>query len=391
MKSVTVPKMKHLQAKTDNIPTMASSVNNPWIELTNNNYLWTVSASGTYKDRYIVFEARHSPHVGLIYDMQTKTLVGIPNPPYCNDVDRDFHREIVVNGVLYQLLPTHPIRRISLSPMSKWEETRTIIGLRNYTLVSSGSSIFIFDFDMKMHCYDTIADKISTYVTKIPGCVLSDAVAAMTNRLYAMGRGHGTKLGSNSVYVFNIATQSLSQAPPLPWPISGCSATTVLDRWIIYVEDQDVKICVFDTFTQEWSQRKVDLSRYCGAYSCITFGSHIIFFGRTKLVAIDIKHIIPDWTYEHIKHFILMRKLVDEGRAIPIIPFNRQDKVVQALMMDMSLDVFRNVLSFLTYLKSEMPTWSNHDWRNSLFTKVAKNYYSCSEELESESDTEDEE
>ena len=162
----------------------------------------------------------------------------------------------------------------------------------------------------------------------------------------------------------------------------------VLDRWIICAGEDNFKIHVFDTFAQQWSQSKVELPPICGAHSCITFGSHIIFFGKTKLEAIDIKHIIPDWTYERIKHFILMRELVDKGRVIPTILFKRQridtsdqihfdnEKVVQALMVNVCLDVFRNILSFLTYSKSELHTWSNYDWRNTSFAKVVKNYYS---------------
>ena len=118
--------------------TMASSVKNPWIELRND--MLVTGALGTYEHRYIVFKMW--PHAGFVHDMHTKTLVHIPNPPHPEDLRRYSRCDIVVNGVLYQLLPNYPMRRISLSPMSKWEETRTILGPTPDIIVSSGSTIF---------------------------------------------------------------------------------------------------------------------------------------------------------------------------------------------------------------------------------------------------------
>lgn len=260
-----------------------------------------------------------------------------------------------------------------------------------------------------MHCYDTIADKVSTNVTNIPERFPNCTVAATTNRLYFMGLSRMLRPVA-TVYVFDIDTQSWSQAPPLPKPIAAGAATTVLDRWIIYAGDyflderekrkeDNFDIYIFDTFTQQWSESTVELE-YGGACRCITFGSHIIiFFAGLKLEAINIKHIIPDWTYERIKHFILMRELVDKGQATPIIPNKKQkidtsdqiyvdnDRVIQELITNVSLDVFRNILSFLIYSKSELHTWSNNDWRNTLLTKVVvKDYYSYSEEGEYDTD-----
>lgn len=328
---------------------------------------------GTYKDRYVLFGTKDNGTV--MYDAQTQTVFRIPDPP---------HGELtLLNDVLYAFEQRRPIQRLSLSPKSKWEKVHTILETHPYTTVSFKNYLYIFGFHSLIYCYDTIADEL-TKISKIPNEVLNFTVAAVANRIYIIGGWNRySHEAVATVQVFDIVSQTWSISSPLPKALREGTATAVLDRWIIFSGgfahyrhhpnyQLNDKIFVFDGLSQKWCESEVKLSPPRKMHKCITVRCHMMYVGGLDdsyrfcpLQVIDIKNIIPDWTYEQIRKYILVRKLVDEGRATPIVlNFDYEDKVMQNLITDLSLDMFRNVLSYLIHPQAEHDR-TTRQWRNS--------------------------
>ena len=74
------------------------------------------------------------------------------------------------------------------------------------------------------------------------------------------------------------------------------------------------------------------------------------------LQMVPIRCLIPDRNWQRHKHFILWRQLIDQNRATRIILNEKKlllvdqkldtDTVIRNLFTDVSLDVFRNVMTF---------------------------------------------
>ena len=213
-----------------------------------------------------------------------------------------------------------------------------------------------------------------------------------------------------TVHVFDIATRTWLRAPPLPIKNSCAAATTVMDRWIVvsggqkryeYESAPINKVYVFDILSHKWSESDVELNPPRAEHKCLTIGTKIVCVGGIDefnhpkpMQTIEICDIIPEWRYERIKSCIRIRHLLDEGRAFPIIKnttfktrrtknrnntdmdklllekmvmnvagtkdiflqtlFTKktldrldEERVIHALFIELNLDMFRNVLSFI--------------------------------------------
>lgn len=356
---------------------MANVSKNSWTTLNNKNiepYIY--SAYGVYKNRFIVLARKpnQDQHENqkqiLMYDVQTQThtfLSGRHLSQYYNGT--------VLDDVLYVFTSDSPIQRIGLSSLSKWEEVRTIFEPYPRAIISDKDSIYIFGFHSKICCYDPVKDRLKETLT-MPKQVMEFAPAVVAGKIYIIGGWSIMGGFTSTVQVFDIVTQTWSEAPHLPAPVGNAAVTTVLDRWIIVSGGQshqpDYKnyvlksnIYVFDTVNQEWSTSDIRLTSSRVWHKSLTAKNQIVCIGgkdgsnnSCPIQAIKINEIIPNWRYEHIKHFILMRQLIDEGRAT-LIATNRipninktevceeRDKIIQKIFTEMNLDMFRNVISFL--------------------------------------------
>lgn len=337
----------------------STTTNHPWIVLSNSNIRTEDGLIyGVLKDRYILFESELFEQ-NMMYDIRTQTHAILPD-------EHVLHNDkcTKLKGLLFGFEKRNGIRSLCL--ISKWKKLGLEMNFQSFAVISSKSFIHIFDTETKieMHHYNP------------PEEVISFAAVVVNDKIYIIGGKCPFCHAINpTVHVFDIATQSWIKAPPLPKALRNAAATAVMDRWIVVTgglkhhEDCQVngKIYIFDILRHQWSESKIQLLPSRAWHECLVVGCQLVCVGGKDeslkicpMEAINIKHIIPEWGYERIKHFILLRKLVDKYRATPIIAskktktdttltkiYENQHKVVQKLFTEMNLDVFRNVLSFL--------------------------------------------
>ena len=389
----------------------SSATDNLWVELRNDGDIQFIQdAYGVHENRYIVFNARIGG--ALMYDIQTQSFETLPR-----QIPWGYVSSCILKGVLYRFDRNSRTHCLNLSPMSEWKNYGPFLGVYPTAVVCTETSIYTINALCKIHCYDTITNK-PREIARIPIPVVTYIATAVANRIYIIGGStKSTHKAVATVQVFDINSQTWSQAPPFPKTIRQAAVTTFVDRWIIVTggrthfpgdpdNENNSKIYVFDTLSQKWSESQVQLSPPRITPQCLTIGSHMICVGGQfcgshgwcPAQAIEIKHIIPDWNYEHIRRFILMRKLVDEGRATPINVHKRRKtntpsktyKLIQTLIVGLGWDMFRHVLSFLIHPKSELRSLSSHDWRNCLCANVDVDVTHDDDSASSEEDEEDE-
>ena len=368
---------------------MTTTLDNPWTALSNNKPGSIIY--GTYLDRFIVFQGQY--YHTMIFDIQTHQVETLPDRKTTVSYGC---QGTILDGVLYSFDYNENLKvvihRFCPWKMSKWERIGSNLQFYPHCVLSHKGFIYIVDIEADMRIYrytpeidtdidtDTDTDNYKdntdgslTEISKLPTNIMDFGAAAIGDKIYIIGGMNKKCHFSSRVHVFDITAQTWSEGPSLPRALEYTSATTVADRWIVvtggynYVVDFESmelnrKIYVFDTLLgQQWYESDIISPEY--NHQCSTIGHYFVCTGRdedeVKKNAIYIKRIIPEWNYEYVKHFILMRKLIDEGRAAPIIPtkkqkkdtavkiYEDQDKVMQNLIMNTSLDMFRNVLSFL--------------------------------------------
>ena len=350
---------------------MTGAIGFPWTTLSERDNLKSGDLiHGGHDGQYIVFEELFSKQT-VMCDLQTQTYETLPGRSMNGGTTAS------VNGVLYILVKSHKVQRLCLSSTSNWKQVESILEFRPYAVFSSKSSIYIIDFHKMIHCYDPVTGAF-TEISKISQRVGFFTATIVADRVYIIGgQSYDDQRISTTVQMFDIGSQSWKYAPPLPKPLKNSHAMTVLNRWILvtggdtYAANtenimKNTKIYVFDTLTQQWSESNVELVSTRIWQKCLSVGSHMVSLvggddldSSCSITAITIKHIIPEWVYERIKHFILIRRLVEESRATPVIKdegtkknnsymfSDKSNEVMQKLIMEMNTDLFRNVLSFL--------------------------------------------
>ena len=367
--------------------TRTTDTDYPWVELTCGQICRQIKlVCGAYKDRFIVFRAGRRSI--FIYDVQTQTHKFLPdrNISYVS-------KSTTLDGSLYIFELNNQIQRLSLSLSTsastsaststststsaglEWEKVGSVLKFYPYDVVSEKKSIYLINHEF-IYCYDTRTDNL-TKTSQLPQEGINFSAAAIANKIYIIGGCNQVYDMVSTVQVFDIASQLWSNAPPLPKALSNTALTTVSNRWIIIVGgyirynnfenfEMNSQIYVFDTLSQQWSESPIQLVPPRVRHKCLTVGSQLVCIGGDDhsehpcpMQAINIKHIIAGWKYELVKHFILMRKLIDENRATSFVTIKKQknnasskvyentDKVIQAFFTNIGLDVFRNVLSFL--------------------------------------------
>lgn len=352
-----------------------------WTTLSNDKIFHRHSfACGVYKDRYILMAGQ----TAAMYDVVTRAHIPLPDLPFvvtCGVVFDDF---------FYVANPRERMHRISLSRRKNWEpigkERELILG----SMVTDGNHIYfisLIDLTIEIRRYDPSKDKVTSmrnYFFIHSGF----ATAVIDRKIYIIG-------GIAGVNVFDIVTRTWGHAPPLPKQLSFANAVA-FDKWIVvtggktvvrgyYVQEND-KAFIFDTHTQRWTTNNVVSTPCRLGNCCVRVGSQIISVGGWNkefkycpIEAIQIKYLLPDWSWETIKPYVMLRALVDENRAAPstqvakkkhaFVAFNilwrivfgkkrptqtittdeklKQNILIQKSFTDLPLDVFRNIISFM--------------------------------------------
>ena len=322
-------------------------------------------ACGVYKDRYIVIAGGRGLQSAVIYNVFNQSHIPLPDLPVSHGLGCC---GLVLNSYFYVGDGCRMYRlRLFLSSkrQMEWELVFDEKKLSMDAMVTDGHEIFFMeDFNWTFRYHPSTHKLFPIRIQKLDSHLLrfTFATVVVRNKIYILGE-------SMNMDVFDIATQSWSQAPPLPEPVSHMAATTV-DKWIVVTggliyEYKTSLIFLFDTVTQQWTINDVTpLERY-HHHRCVKVGSQIISVGGSDgyqrfspMEATSISCLIPDWKWERIKPYFMLRKLVAENRAAPITMTEHfqhdyiglkldVNMVIQKLFApDLSLDVFWCIISF---------------------------------------------
>lgn len=386
-------------------------------------------ACGVYNDRYIIVAGGNTPsqtldvpyvenlNTVIMYDTYTNEYWNLPNLPFAGECEgtvlkdhfyvSDFYRDSVYQICLSSESSTSTSTSTMPSSSLEWEKVPLNLS-RIDNIVSNDEHLYIIDtkqgFMRGVYRYDPNTEKL-TNMPDVPTSRYDFATAVLGHNIFLMGGLEYPHVFSN-VDVFNTHTQRWSRAPFLPIPLCHATATVFQKRWILVTGESSIDAhahaCsntntqttfLYDTVHQQFISPP-SLSLFTTItprvhQKIVMIRSHLISLGGLKLKlnedkiccpieSINLKRLIPDWKWDSIKHYVLLRKLVEEGRAgaHPVLrkqqtsdeEFNdnnncnncnrynhsmdtqnniNTDEVIQKLCTEVISDVFRNVLSFL--------------------------------------------
>ena len=343
-------------------------------------------ACGVYKDRYILIAGgvngggggiRNRLQSTVMYDTLKDSYISLPDLPHqgrcCGVVLLDYFYVAKSHVQLY---------RISLSKRLKWEKVASQMNDMIVNMVTDGRHLYMFGqrgglYRFNYSTVNTLRryDPMSNEVINMPSRQFhvnhhAFVAAVVSNKIYAIGAEKVN--GTAKVEIFDVTKQSWSQAPPLPRQLCFVDACSI-DRWVLmtggYLDQKDefhIQVYVLDSWFPEWRDMNATLLPHRLENKCVKVGSQIISVGGSDqfgnycpIESIYIKHFIPDWSFEMIRHFVLLRELTDQNRAKPVILTKKLkhdsnalldfDKLIQKLFTDIPLDIFRNVISYLIH------------------------------------------
>lgn len=367
----------------------------PWNMLTNDSiFNRTNFACGVFKDRFLVVAGGWCSSEALrsaaMYDvMQSKNLsyIELPNLPLSGDC-----KGAVLHGSFYVIFPGRSMYCISLLQSSsiefEWKKVQNdkmhkindidaMVSDEKYLYIFSWTEFELYDgynypiyshesSFMRIYCYSPLSDIIfemptlSTARSKAAPVVMNEQIYIMMDDSNAMQH-----LDCNNSSWRQIQLAS-SHADFIHSSVVVCK-----NRWIVIFQissrTSSSMILTYDTLHQKWTDNHHKLSpENLSSHCSVTCGSHIIFivgfdndYRGWSIQSIHAKYIIPDYNWESTKEYVLLRQLVNDNRAHPIIqtkPSQKSDiyskldvdKVIQGIFTaDITLDLFRKVLSFI--------------------------------------------
>ena len=382
------------------IPMRSPSTSSIWKTLNNDDVFKRAQfAMALHEERYILIAGGYGPEedgvgqlrASAMFDTKMATFQELPDlPEEYNYYGRCYGG--IVNGYFYIIdyygegarlhlsftkTYTHNNHDDKSTISTRWEVIQPL-GIKPFhakAILSNGSKLFAFCWDGGTHQFDPQSNEW----TKLPPMkrARTDFSAALVgNKIYIIG-GFRSRL----VEVLDISTQSWSLAPRLPKSLDS-AGVIVVGSWIfvtggIIETHHSSQSFLLDTCSQSWITSDIGLWPPRVGHSCTAIhdGSQIVCIGgrgrghrHPRLFSMDmINRSIFHW--DMIKHFVLMRALVEKGRAYPVIELdlkiehrkdakrskcsasikeiNGNQRMLQALMTDLNTDMFRAVISFL--------------------------------------------
>lgn len=361
----------------------------------------------TYQDRYIFIVGGSSNGVGLrsgcVYDVQTRTYTeDIPDlPPNPNNPSYFGCGGVICQNYLY-IFQYSQCYRLSLSSYNtalasnqnqnqklnhsiiQWETISNYDGYRadHNPVHSDGTYVYILNNAGKVTRYNPHTNEC-TKIPSMPKLCFNYASVLLQNKLlYVLGGYHYREGCIPNVQIMNLSTHTWTEGPPLLHKLRWSAATIIQDRWIVVIggTDNTNDLCqhasVLDTSTMTWTSTSTSLGRVM--HYCVSIASQIISVGGVNhgtympMEGMLAKHIISDWGWIQVKHWILLRTLVEQGRATltqqqtagdssTMHPSMVEDNcgtvcitqdvitnvIIPKLLKDLPCEVFREVLSFL--------------------------------------------
>ena len=347
---------------------MISNTNSPsWTVHSNHDIFKRMEfACGTHQDRYIVVAGgirgwRHLLQSAVMYDITTQSIIRLPDLPHpgkcCGVVLKEFFYVATYSVQIY---------RICLVQRREWEEVQN--GMKDIIvdMITDGNHLYLFGSINRMYRYNPNKDELVKLTSKSMYSRHHDfTTAVIDHQLYVIGGGN--ILENDTVEIFDLNTHVWTHGVSLPKPIVFPVACVIENKWIVVTGGRahDVVIFVYDLQTQQWTENESLLSHYRVEHSHLKVGTQMVSVGGSDIninfcpiETIHVKHLISDWCWERIKDLILLRELVDQNRAHPIKLLTTNVKcdlyssidsnaVLRKVIVDVSLDVFRHVISFI--------------------------------------------
>lgn len=333
-------------------------------------------ACAVYRDRYILVAGGSSENLddmesGGVFDVRTDVHAALPALP---EITNKVCHGCIMEDYFYVVLFNWSVYRLELTKDFTWECIPPFSGVKQGhvdTVISKGTHLFFFGFEESFR-YDPKSNSSISLIQK-PTPTAKSSYAIVGDDIYVIGGIEVKKeiLGEcfttyggclPIVEIYNTRTNTWRSAPSLPKPLARAGAV-VFGRWIVVTGGvnsfyfDNYPSYVYDTLTRQWTEREEGCLLSREGHCCLPIdGRYLISVGGRKemtqgaIKAIRRNQIIPNWNI--IEHFFLMRKLVELGRAHPIvIAENRKDRrevgAMQMLMTDLMSDMFKEVLSYL--------------------------------------------
>ena len=265
---------------------------------------------------------------------------------------------VIVNEFLYATPKETPLHRIDLSKNIEWEEVKGINITEDETVHSGGDKLLI-DFQSYYVLYNPDTQKKT--VLKHGSHVYWGRYVPVKDNYYYFA----VKFSDPSNWVcdvYNMKSQLWEDIPKITKDFSVTHMTLEIqtihvynDRWILlyveYCHGTTWNFWIFDTHTKQWTETETlctpEIDNFIWIRDkfirCECYDPNESSPCPTEIY--DISHFLSNWYI--IEHLVLLRKLVNTGRAHCIKNTNSEvDVVAQKLMMDLDLDMFRTVLSY---------------------------------------------
>ena len=351
---------------------LSSSSPQSWSTLSENEVFNRNNCScDVYKNRFIILAggSRIDQRYGCtdylqsveIYDTETDKIVKrLPDLPFSGRskgaiLNGYFYTNRFADGFLYRApLSLDDDDKIQ-DKEEEWEKVAE--GLHKFSdiLISDHKQyLFLLCYNGKMIRYDPVEDKCME-MPSMPTPRIYCTAAVVKSQIYVIGGAE-----SDVVEVFDIPTQSWSQTTPMSQALEKASATAVKKRWIVvtggFTDDEETNdmTYILDTYTHRWSTYEEPLSGLSRSSKesnnkCLWFGTTVVSLGGETMEGINIESLVPEWGSKN--HLILLRRLVEDGRAHPSTEKSykiteKEKDVIKILTMDACFDIFREVLTY---------------------------------------------
>jgi len=342
-----------------------------------------------YKNRHLIVVAGNDYQSGtalksvVSFDLETKISTKIiPDLPHaswsCTST--------ILNDYMYVADNDSSIYRINLSSPNEWEKRNSnlsdgnLLKLFGTSLISDGNNLFSFGGrdghgNLTSRCLKYLPDEDKWIsLSQMKFARFRHVGAIVGRKIYVIGGCTHQRRKTSSVEVFDIASESWSDAPPLPRlpnehsddnGICISTAAATVYGSLIFVTGgrkrpflrshtmESSYVLIFDTEKQKWITSKAQLPSPISGHGCVFMdGSKLVVVGGKgpeSIQAMEDINMFPNWYI--IKHFVLLRKLIDEERAFVNIKNVKDrilaDEIIVKLVTHLNLDMFRYILSFL--------------------------------------------
>jgi len=251
--------------------------------------------------------------------------------------------------------------RIDLSTCTRWEKMNTIDEMGRCPIVSNGNNRFQLEFLGSNQVYDpSVRDWIDFSAMKRK--VHEFRVEVVAKKIYIIGGC--IKKYTPLVQIYDIESRSWSTGPDLPKVLKYFSTGIYRNRWIIVTggmeddtNEDNMKCFLFDIYSQKWTESSILLTTSRKDHGCVVTREHLVLIGGysgmrseslPSIESIDISRLLPKW--DSIGHYVLVRQLLDDGRASLIDEgtcATGSNDAVKNIMKILDIDSFRTVLTFL--------------------------------------------